>query len=333
MSGLQRRHHGHQVVSNETNNDLDGNYNPKSKSSTRKQSSWPLLIGVTAILAIIFYTQSNTNYSNTSKSVTSNDLNLITVYPWPIASTIHKIEGKTEILITNNNRESVLAIRTSIVMANSLRRRRRRKSVLLKFTAFIASLGSRSGEVVDGDIELEAYGEVKMREYLLEHGDKCWDDNGGGNAIFQRYSEIVDTIISVGDDEERINELWDDAINLFAWCQFANSDARGYIAHGTNLKSQDVLEESRLKGVGLIGPDNTLIDGTHYSQLFIIPSGNDDDLLRSHLSESWSTGRSLSDSTSETSLLFGIKDRDLDRWSEQWTEDNRGRDGDWLLFK
>jgi len=338
MSGSLRQRHSHHSNSETHINEFNAVankthiYNPKSKSSVHKIAFWPLLLGV--VLVVFLYSQLRSRPISTV-SVQNNNLKLVTVYPWPIAATIHHIEGQTELLITKDNLEAVEAIRTSIAMANSLRRRRRYKSVLLRFTSLIASLGSQHSEKSDGDIELESYGETKIRQYLLEHGEKCSGDN---EDIFQRYGELIDSIMSAGDDDGKISLLWDDAISLFTWCQFANEDARGYITHGTFLKSQQMLEESRIKGIGIIGADTALTDGMHYCQLFVVPRKKNDasremstEMLHSYLTASSPRDSSLD---SPKPLLFGIHDGDLDQWaSERWINTNGGLDGDWLQFK
>ena len=345
MSSLLRQRHSHHHSNNETHKDelnAAGNitttttYNAKSKSAFHKISLWPLLIGIALVVILCLQMSSKTSSATSERK---NDLKIITVYPWPIAATIHHIEGQTELLISNDNREAVGAIRTTIGMANSLRRRRRHKSILLKFTSFIASLGSQDSNKSDGDIELESYGEAKIREYLLERGEKCLVDND--NTVFHRYGELIDLIVSAGDnDKKRINSLWDDVTSLFTWCQFANEDARGYIKHGTFLKTHQMLEESRLKGIGIIRDDTTSTGGMHYSQLFIIPIQTNDasmsrdlsmEILHSYLTES-SPRDSFTNSPKET-LLFGIHDGDLGQWtSERWIHNDGGLDGDWLLL-
>ncbi len=327
MSGRLRQRHIHHS-NDETRNDFNdvqttAIYNPNSKSADHKLSLLHLLIGFG--LVVILYIQFSSK-ADSAASETNNNLKLITVYPWPAAATIHNIEGQTELLISNDNREAVAAIRTTIGMANSLRRKRRPKSILLKFTSFIARLsGSENRNNSDGDIELESYGEVKIRQYLLNHGEKCHD------AIFQRYAEIIDSIISAGDDHERINSLWVHAVSLFTWCQFANEDARGYIAHGTLLKSNQILEESRLKGFGIIGDDAPSSDEMHYSQLFVTPNRTGDlsmEVLQAYLT------RSPFPDSQQNPLLFGIHVGDLERWtSERWIHNDGRLDTDWLLLK
>ena len=333
-SSLRQRHNQH--INSETHinelNTVNNTYiinDPKSKFFFNKIALWSTLIGV------IFYLSSRADsVASVQNNNNNNNLKLVTVYPWPMAATIHHIEGQTEILISKDNREAVEAIRTTIVMANSLRSRRRYKSILLRFTNFIAScLGGQDSDKSDGDVELESYGEAKIRQYLHEHGEKCSGDNQ--DRSYHRYGELVDSIMSAGDDDERINLLWDDAISVFTWCQFANEDARGYITYGTFLKTQQVLEESRIKGVGIIGPDTVLTNGMHYSELFVIPSQKNEDLLMEILHSYFSASSprdSLSDSPKP--LLFGIHDRDLDQWTlERWIHTDGGRDGDWLLLK
>lgn len=346
MAGSLRQRHSHHSSNSEmhinefntivNNTNTQYNYNPKSKSSFHKMAFWPFLLGVVGLVVILCSQLSSRAIS--AASVQNNNMKLVTVYPMPIAATIHHIEGQTELLITEDNLEAIETIRASIAMANSLRRRRMYKSFLLKFTSLIASLGSQyTDKSEDGDIELEAYGETKIRQYLLEHGEKCSGHNEG--AIFERYVELVDSIIIAGDDDVvKINSLWDEAIRLFTLCQFANSDARGYIKHGTFLKSQQTLEESRIKGIGIIGADDTSTDGMHYCQLFVIPRKKKDasnkdlslEMLHSYLTAS-SPRDSLSDSPKP--LLFSIHDSDLDQWtSERWLITNGGLDGEWLQF-
>ena len=342
MTGRLRQRHTHHSNNERHNSELNNahfttTYNPKSsKSAAGRLAFWPLLL-LGFGLVVILCTQLSSR-SNSAASEQNYNLKLITVYPWPIAGTIHNIEGQTELLISNDNREAVEAVRTSIKMANSLRRRRRHKNLLLKFTNFIASLGSQDNNESknNGDVELESYGEVKIRQYLLEHGEKCSGDND--YAIYQRYAEIIDSIMSAGDDNERINSLWAHAVNLFTWCQLVNEDTRGYITHGTFLKTQQILDESRLKGVGIFADDAPTTGGMHYSQLFFIPSQTTNDasvvsrdlsmeMLHTYLTESPSPP-----STQE--LLFGVHDRVLEQWTSERYQHSDGRiDGDWLILK
>eukprot|EP00986_Skeletonema_menzelii_P002741 scaffold771_cov147-Skeletonema_menzelii.AAC.9 len=334
MPGLLRQRHTHHSNNERQNSELNDThfttttYNPKSKSADRGLALWPLLlIGV----GVVFLC----SRANSAASEHSHNLKLITVYPWPIAATIHNIEGQTELLISNDNRKAVEAVRTTIKMANSLRRRKRHKSLLLKFTNFIASLGSQdSNKSNNGDVELESYGEAKIRKYLLEHGEKCSGDNG--DAIVHRYVELIDSIVSAGDDNERINSIWAYAVNLFTWCQFANEDARGYVTHGTFLKTHQILEESRLTGVGIIGGDTPATDGMHYSQLFVIPSQtNDSSISRDLMTEMLHTYLTeFPFPASPQKLLFGVHDRVLEQWTtEPWLHTDGNLDGDWLLLK
>ena len=331
-AGLLRQrnvHHSNdEMQNNKFNNDVHiATYKPKSKSN--KRTFWPLLVGVGLVVILCMQFKSK---ANSSAAKQSNNLKLITVYPWPVAATIHNIEGQTELLISNDNRKAVEAVRTTIGMANSLRRKRRPKSILLKFTGFIARLGSEDSNTSGGDIELESYGEMKIRQYLLDHGEKCNDE------IFHHYNELIDSIMSAGDDDERINSLWAHAVSLFTWCQLANEDARGYIAHGTFLKTDQILEESRLKGIGIIGGDTSSSDEMHYSQLFVIPNQTSSgavisrdlsmEVLHAHLTQS-----PFHDSP-QNPLLLGIHDRDLERWtSERWIQNDGKLNGDWLLLK
>ena len=344
MTGRLRQRHTHHSHSNNErhNSELDyahftATYDPKSKSAADRLAFWPLLL-IGAGLVVILCTQfSSSSRSNSAASEQNYNLKLITVYPWPIAANIHNIEGQTELLISNDNREAVEAVRTSIKMANSLRRRRRHKNLLLKFTNFIASLGSQDGNESknNGDVELESYGEAKIRQYLLEHGEKCLGDNG--DAIYQRYAELIDSIMSVGDDNERINSLWDHAVNLFTWCQLANEDTRGYITHGTFLKTQQILDESRLKGVGIFADDTPATDGMHYSQLLVIPSQTANDASISRDSSMEMIHTYLTESPSPPSpqeLLVGVHDRVLEQWTSERYQHTDGRiDGDWLILK
>lgn len=340
MTGRLRQRHTHHSNNERHNSELNNahfttTYKPKSKSAAGRLAFWPLLlIGVG--LVVILCTQFSSR-SNSAASEQNYNLKLITVYPWPIADTIHNIEGQTELLISNDNREAVEAVRTSIKMANSLRRRRRHKNLLLKFTNFIASLGSQDSNESknNGDVELESYGEAKIRQYLVEHGEKCSGDND--YAINLRYVELIDSIMSAGDDNQRINSLWAHAVNLFTWCQLANEDTRGYITHGTFLKTQQILDESRLKGLGVIADDTPATEGMHYSQLFVIPSQTtvDASITRDLSMEMLHTY--LTDSPyppSPQELLFGVHDRVLEQWTSERYQHTDGRiDGDWLILK
>jgi hypothetical protein len=286
----------------------------------------------------------------------NNNLKVITVYPWPIAKTIHHIEGQTELLISNDNREGVEAVRTSIAMANSLRRKRRHRNLLLRITNVIAAIltSRQSGSVDDtssnnGDVELEAYGEAKMREYLLEHGEKCsFDDHhgksNGSGSISSDIIQLIDSIYSSNNEvnnEIENNFVWDVVIRLFTWCQLFNGHARGYITHGTFLNMQHVLEDCRLKGVGVIADTAQSMNGLHYSPLFIIPSQSENnDGARSSRDVSLQSLQSylaMWRTTVESSpMSFAVESRYLDQWTpEQWKveSDGGGVVEGWLLLK
>ncbi len=251
-------------------------YDPKKTNASSfviKIAPWSIVFGLLGLILLLHYSLSTLDWSTgiipssatTQAQDKNNNLKVITVYPWPIAKTIHHIEGQTELLISNDNREGVEAVRTSIAMANSLRRKRRHRNLLLRITNVIAAIltSRQSGSVDDtnsnnGDVELEAYGEAKMREYLLEHGEKCsFDDHhrgkgSGSGSISSDIIQLIDSIYSSNNEvnnEIENNFVWDVVIRLFTWCQISNGDARGYITHGTFLNMQHVLEDCRLNKV------------------------------------------------------------------------------------
>ena len=344
-------------------------YNPKKTNASSliiKIAPWSLVFGVLGLILLLHqgvdWSRGTMPSSATTQAQdTNNNLKLITVYPWPIAKTIHHIEGQTELLISNDNREGIDAVRTSIAMANSLRRKRRHRNLLLRITNVIAAiLTSRrqSGSVDDtssnnGDVELEAYGEAKMREYLLEHGEKCsFDDDhhrgksSGSGSISSDIIQLIDSIYSsnneVNNDEIENNFVWDVVIRLFTWCQLFNGHARGYITHGTFLNIQHVLEDCRLRGVGVIADTAQSMNGLHYSPLFIIPSQSENndgarssrDVSLQSLQSYLAMWRTTVDSSPPMS--FAVEGRYLNQWTpEQYgaESDGGGVAEGWLLLK
>lgn len=370
-SSSSRHQHQHPRINinNESIDDVTESiiYNPKKTKASSfiiKIAPWSIVFGLLCLILLLYYSLSTLDWSRgiiLSSATTqdkNNNLKLITIYPWQIAKTIHRIEGQTELLISNDNREGVEAVRTSIAMANSLRRKRRHRNLLLRITNVIAAISTsrQSGSVDDtssnnGDVELEAYGEAKMREYLLEHGEKCsFDDDhrgksSGGGSISSDIIQLIDLIYSSNNEvnnEIENNFVWDVVIRLFTWCQISNGHARGYITHGTFLNMQHVLEDCRLKGVGVIADTAQSMNGLHYSPLFIIPiqSENNDgaqssrDVSLQSLQSYLAMWRTTVDSSPPMS--FAVEGRYLNQWTpEQWKveRDGGGVAEGWLLLK
>ena len=273
---------------------------------------------------ILQYNPSQQRLFSNSNAIHRQDLKLITIYPQHITSQIHNLKSQTEVLITETNKEAIDAIRIGIGMSNNLHYHHTAKSnninrirkskkkgiagILLGISNYITSLRSSSGNNVDlnveeeegyipGEIVLEPYDEIMIRNYLVEFGSRCSSNHSDGeeenaeNTILKRYDEkstLMQTATATTDDMYK-DILWDHIIHLFTLCQFINNDARGYIAFNTTksnggkdqLSIQERLEESRLNGVGLVmkQSDNDssgmLEDGDdslHYASLFVIPN-------------------------------------------------------------
>ena len=196
-------------------------------------------------------------------------------------------------------------------------RKRKKKGVagmLLGISNFITSLRSSSSSssssvndveeeegYIPGDIVLEAYDEIMIRNYLVDFGGKCSSkhhsdgEDGDGhssneNTILNRYDEISTLLQTTTNTDMYKDMLWNQIIQLFTICQFINDDARGYIAFNTTLSKpiggkdvtqvsiQERLEESRLNGVGMmvkqsLNDDNDLEggDSVYYASLFVLP--------------------------------------------------------------
>jgi len=338
-----------------------------------------ILIGI-IILAFTFVilqynsSQQTLNYSNSSRSKHRQDLKLITIYPHQITSQINKLKSQTELLITDSNREAINAIRIGIAMSNNLhshhdrksnnngsRIRKRKKGVvgiLLGISNYITSLRSSSSNVdvnveegyIPGEVVLEAYDEIMIRNYLVEFGSRCSSNHSDGedgdvhsskeNTILKRYDEIS-TLIQTRDDTDMYKDtLWNHIIQLFTLCQFINNDARGYIAFNTTISKpiggkdmtkvsiQERLEECRLNGVGMMvkqSDDDTDSlhmmengeDSLHYASLFVIPSeeaARDEarKMLHKRLEEDIpSLATATATSRQSKSLLFEISDDQL----------------------
>ena len=330
-------------VNNNRNNDDDDiemleifakHYNDATKQSRGffgASSQCPLLALLLLFFTIIISTaiiiiqyRSSSHHDNT---LIRKDLKLITIYPHSLPhNLIHEMSGQTELLITNDNRNVVNAIRTSIGMANNLQYnknnnqgRRRKKGgivgVLLGLSNFIANLieeesssMKEEASIIPGDVILEAFDKVKIRNYLVKYGGRCSsyhdhqdneheeDDEDTYNTILLRYDELHTLMKEKAtvDDNALLNALWNRIIQLFTWCQFVNEDAQGYIAFDTSIIGKDstlqaTLEEARVNGVGIAmkyqshdgDGDNddyisqqTIADdegGIHYSPLFVLP--------------------------------------------------------------
>lgn len=291
-----------------------------------------ILIGI-IILAFTFvilqYNSSQTLFNRNNSSTHRRDLKLITIYPHHITSQIHNLKSQTELLITDSNKEAINAIRIGIAMSNNLhyhhttnakfnnnsgRTRKRKKKgvagILLGISNFITTLRSSSNNddvnveeekgYITGEVVLEPYDEVMIRNYLVEFGGRCSSNHSDGdvenrdinnneNTILKRYDEASTLIQTTADDTNLHKDiLWNHIIQLFTLCQFINNDARGYIAFNTTTLSksskdqvsiQERLEESRLNGVGMAmkeSDDDSLDviekgdDSLHYASLFVI---------------------------------------------------------------
>ena len=216
---------------------------------------------------------------------------------------------------TDDNRKAVSAIRTSIGMANNLRyngnkfRRKRRKGgvvgMLLGISNFIARrLSSNDGQdtsLVPGEVVLDSYDDVKIRRYLVDHGEQCSQqhqqnsNNPIANSVLMRYDEVTASMTRIEDGKQQLDALWNYATQLFSWCQLVNRDARGYLAHGTPIRMmvgnsesdtttslQEMLEEARLKDIGIAVQQTTNDNDASqsadkkitYGPLFVLPGGS-----------------------------------------------------------
>ena len=301
-----------------------------------------LLLFFTIIISTTFSIMQYNKYSSYHDSpLLRKDLKLITIYPHSLPhNLIHEMNGQTELLITNANQNVVNAIRTTIGMTNNLSGhnndnshtgRRRKKGgivgLLLGLSNYIAHLleeessssssssssimkEEASSTILPGDVILEAYDKVMVRNYLVKYGGKCssyqddhqdnqHEEEDGGrdtyNIILFRYDELHTLMeeASTVDDNIFLDALWNRIIQLFTWCQFVNEDAQGYIAFDTPIIGKDStlqakLEEARVNGVGVAmkysshddGDKNDHISqqvitddggGVHYSPLFVLP--------------------------------------------------------------
>lgn len=310
-------------------------------SSSRKSSntSHTATLGIlfTIGIAVLLLLFASPLLKGTS-SADDRNLKLITVYPRSVSERIHTSEGQTELLVTDDNRDVVDVIRTTIGMINNLKRNRRKKGgimgIVLGMVNFISSLGKPAENSQTGEVLVEAYDVLKMRQYLLKYGNQCLGDSGAENNILQRYDELVSSLKSTDEYDKKIGDAsWNKVVQLFAWCQFANGDARGYVSHGlkgTGL--QQHLENARLNGVGISAKQSTgsgEVNEVQYTPLFVMPAWNDDgsfrisnsiakEILQSHL-ESTPTPKE-----EFRPLLFEIRDVDLQLAKE--------RHGEWIFL-
>ena len=247
---------------------------------------------------------------------------------------------------------------------NSRIRKRKKKGVagiLLGISNFITSLRSSNdftnveeeeGYNIPGDIVLEPYDEIMIRNYLVDFGGRCSSNNhsddenidvhsSNENTILKRYDEIS-TLIQTTTDDTNLHKdiLWNHIIQLFTLCQFINDDARGYIAFNTTLSKsngkdqvssiQERLEESRLNGNGMVvkqsDNDNDTLDMMedgddsllHYASLLVIPnevSARDKarEMLHKRLEEGMPSLATTTSRQSKSSLLLEISDDQLQK--------------------
>ena len=138
-------------------------------SSSRKSSntSHTATLGIlfTIGIAVLLLLFASPLLKGTS-SADDRNLKLITVYPRSVSERIHTTEGQTELLVTDDNRDVVDVIRTTIGMINNLKRNRRKKGgimgIVLGMVNFISSLGKPAENSQTGEVLVEAYDVLKM---------------------------------------------------------------------------------------------------------------------------------------------------------------------------
>ncbi|KAL7526161.1 hypothetical protein ACHAWF_001653 [Thalassiosira exigua] len=310
-----------------------GSTSPFSSLSTMPLAILASFATVATFLTLLAVVSSRWNSSGSSADAATKprDLNLLTIYPPEVSNSIRSIEGRTDVLVTDANRGAVDAVRTAIEMEHELRARKRRRrkggwiGALLALSNFIAGLGAEEDpEVPEGDVVLHAYGDVEMREYLIERGGRCSanGEGGGESAVLRRY----DSLMSLRDDEATGGaSSWRDAWRLFAWCQFANGDARGYVAHGTRVRPSPaneedaglrrVLEGARADGLGVFA------GGGRPSPLFAMPDGGEAgdpirEMLRAELAGEESSLLAPQTTGPRETLMFDLSDQAPDRLTE-----------------
>ena len=92
--------------------------------------------------------------------------------------------------------------------------------IVLGMVNFISSLGKPAENSQTGEVLVEAYDVLKMRQYLLKYGNQCLGDSGAENKILQRYDKLVSSLKSTDEYDKKIGDAsWNKVVQLFAWCQ------------------------------------------------------------------------------------------------------------------
>jgi len=242
------------------------------------------------------------NKGGSSTSGTQQNLVLVTFYPHAVSRRVNEYAGQTELLVTDDNRDVVDAIRTTIAMENNLKNsgrfnakiRRKRKQgitgILLSFSNWISSFGDSGEEngkdFLPGEVVLKSMDYREMREYLSDHGSRCFEskvlNDAMKNIVLHVFDKLVNRYENGVDTNEHSAASWNRAVQICAWCVMLNGDARGFIEHGTKIKMKyssndlnSILEDARISGAGIALKKSTTGDlSARYllSPLFVLPA-------------------------------------------------------------
>ncbi len=309
-ASLRRRHAPEQVEDPEYTRFLEKYYSvvsPNHPYGNASSRSLGRLISIASAFAMVLIIVIATKGENGS-SGTQQNLVLVTFYPQAVSSRVNEYVGQTELLVTDENRDVVDAIRTTIAMENNLkdsgkftaRNRRRRKrgivGILLSIANWIASFRDlreeNNKDFIAGEVVLKSLDYRGMREYLADHGSRCFEVEGRSDAMKNSILHIFDNLVNRNeggiDNNKPYDASWNRAVQICAWCLMVNGDARGYIEHGTkiNLKysSNDlnsILEDARISGAGIALKQTKTRDLSHHienyllSPIFVLPADID----------------------------------------------------------
>lgn len=303
-AALRRRHASEQIEDPEyvrfleKYNNVVSPHHPYGNASSRSVGRFISIAGAVAIICIITIA----NKGGSSSLGTQQNLVLVTFYPQAVSRRVREYAGQTELLVTDENRDVVDAIRTTIAMENNLKNsgrfnaknKRRRKQgitgILLSFSNWISSFGDSGEEngndFLSGEVVLNAMDYRGMREYLANHGSRCFESKMQNDAMTNIVLHIFDKLVNKYENGVDKNELsgasWNRAIQICAWCLMLNGDARGFIQHGTKIKVKNssndlnsILEDARISGAGMALKQSTTADlSAQYllSPLFVLPA-------------------------------------------------------------
>ena len=178
------------------------------------------------------------------------------------------------------------------------------------------------------------------------------------NTVLRQFDQLTaHTTTTTNNHDKRLQDAtWNRAVHLFVWCNIANGHARGYVAHGTEIRPSvvdtsrlhELLEDARLNGGGIVARQNRndlaaeAGDGVHHrTPLFVSPQ---DEASRNEAMEILSsyvhTPASFEEAASpiSPSMLLELEIGNtwlpkLHQTKEYPDAGNNVRDGSWLFLE